>query len=71
MVSSKKEINFIESYSCDLDFSFLKKSDKHLVDGIIKTHYGIEVDKSVKNCKEYAISPVSYTHLTLPTTKNV
>ena len=57
MVSTEKEINFIESYSCDVDFSFLKKSDKHLVDGIIATHYGIEVDKSVKSCKEYAISP--------------
>ena len=29
MVSSKKEINFIESYSCDLDFSFLKNHKEY------------------------------------------
>ena len=59
MVSTKKEINFIESYSCDLDFSFLKKSHKYLVEGVVKTHFGLEVDKSVKNCKEYGINPES------------
>ena len=47
MVSTKKEINFIESYSCDLDFSFLKKSHKYLVEGVVKTHFGLEVEKSV------------------------
>ena len=57
MVSTKKEINFIESYQCDLDFSFLKRSHKYLVEGVVKTHFGLEVDKSVKNCKEYGYKP--------------
>ena len=59
MVSTKKEINFIESYQCDLDFSFLNKSHKYLVEGVVKTHLGREVDKSVKSCKEYGINPKS------------
>ena len=59
MVSTKKEINFIESYSCDLDFSFLNKKSKYLVEGAINTHFGREVDKSVKSCKEYGIILIS------------
>ena len=57
MVSTKKEINFIESYSCDVDFSFLNKKSKFLVEGAINTHFGREVDKSVKSSKEYGYNP--------------
>ena len=72
MVSTKKEINFIESYSCDLDFSFLKKNHKYLVEGAINTHFGLEVDKSVKSCKEYGINPkTQISHLIVYIYKNV
>ena len=57
MVSKKKEINFIESYSCDVDFSFLEKKYKYLVEGAINTHFGREVHKSVKSSKEYGYNP--------------
>ena len=57
MVSTKQGINFIESYSCDVDFSFLKKKTKYLVEGVVKTHYGLEVDKTIKSCKEYGYNP--------------
>ena len=57
MVSKKKEINFIESYSCDVDFSFLEKKYKYLVEGAINTHFGREVHKSVKTSKEYGYNP--------------
>ena len=57
MVSSKKEINFIESYSCDLDFSFLKNHKEYLVQGVVNTHSGSGVNKTIKDCKEYCISP--------------
>ena len=50
MVSTKKEINFIESYSCDLDFSFLKNHKEYLVQGVVNTHSGSGVNKTIKDC---------------------
>ena len=57
MVSTKKEINFIESYTCDVDFSFLKNIHKYLIEGAINTGFGREVHKSIKSCKEIGFNP--------------
>ena len=57
MVSTKKEINFIESYTCDVDFSFLKNIHKYLIEGAINTGSRREVHKSIKSCKEIGFNP--------------
>ena len=57
MVSTEKEINFIETYDCDVNFDILKNHQEYLVQGIVNTTKGVRVDKTIKDCKEYRINP--------------